>query len=677
MRIKNLSFTVLVLCFFCQVNAQTQAETKEQTQTSKSIAADKKYEEYAYADAIKAYEELISKGIKDEKILRRLGNSYYFIGEFRDALKWYDQLFKINKVQEPEYLYRYAQCFKSVGNYKKADEMLAIFNEKSASEKRADLIRNEKNYLEDIKLNSGRFDIADAGMNSPYSDYGSAVYDNKIIFTSARDTGGVAKNNFKWTNKSFSKLYVADLMPDGNVSEPKIFRRKENAKYNESTPIFTKDGRTMYFTRNNYTDGKRGASEKQITLLKLYSSELVDGKWINTKELPFNSDQYSTAHPTLSPDEKTLYFASDMPGTLGQSDLYKVSINGNGAYGNPQNLGPSINTEARETFPFISEENELYFASDGRPGLGGLDIFVSKINEDGTFDEVQNVGEPVNSKQDDFAFIINSKNRTGYFSSNRTTGHGLDDVYRFSELRRLVCEQELTGTVTDSETNQILSNVTLILFDEDRQNAKQVVTDENGNYVFSKVKCGKNYFIKTSKSDYEIKEVPLSIKKENGKTTLPIAIEKKALPLVAKTIMIKSKSASVKSTMKPITIGTDLAKVLKIPMNFFDLGKATIRKTSEPQLQKIVDVLKENQTITLDIRSHTDSRQSDTSNMILSEKRAQSTKDWLVKKGIDGNRLTAKGFGETQLVNKCADGVKCTEEEHQQNRRSEFIITHM
>ena len=211
------------------------------------------------------------------------------------------------------------------------------------------------------------------------------------------------------------------------------------------------------------------------------------------------------------------------------------------------------------------------------------------------------------------------------------------------------------------------------MFDENRQNAQQVVTDQNGNYVFSKVKCGKKYFIKTSKNGYEIKEIPLAIKKENGRTTLPVSLEKIPLPLVAKTVMIKT--VSVKSvTMKPIAVGTDLAKVLHIPMNFFDLGKATIRKSSEPQLNKIVEVLKQYPTLTLDIRSHTDSRQSASNNMILSEKRAQSTKNWLVSKGVDGNRLTAKGYGETQLVNKCADGVKCTEQQHQQNRRSEFII---
>lgn len=666
MRIKNLSYTVFFLSLFFKINAQT----------INSKLADKQYEDYAYADAIKSYQELIDKGTTDEKIIRRLGNAYYFIGELKEALNWYDQLFRINEVQESECLYRYAQCFKWVGNYRKADEILAKFNEKSTSERRADLIRNEKNYLEDIKSNSGRFEIADAGMNSSYSDYGSTVYNNKIIFTSARDTGGVAKNSFKWTNQAFSRLYVAELLPDGNVSQPKVFRKKENAKYNESTPIFTKDGRTMYFTRNNFIDGKRRKSEKQVTLLKLFSADLIDGNWENIKELPFNSDQYSTAHPALSIDEKTLYFASDMPGTLGQSDLYKVSIHGNGTYGNPENLGPSINTEARETFPFISEENELYFASDGRPGLGGLDIFVSKIKNDGTFDEIQNIGEPINGKHDDFAFVINSKNRNGFFSSNRISGHGLDDVYRFTETRKLICEQDLTGSVTDAESNELLSNATLTLFDENFNAVSTIVSDEKGNYVFPKIKCGKKYAIRVSKTDYGIKEIPVTIKKVNGTTALEILMDKTFKPMTAKAIEVKKVSVSPVK-IGTIKVGTDLAKLLHLPMNFFDLGKATIKKTSESQLQKVVDLLKQYPTLKLDIRSHTDSRQSDANNMILSEKRAQSTKNWLVQKGIDESRLTAKGYGETRLVNKCADGIKCSEKQHEQNRRSEFIITNL
>ena len=666
MRIKNLSFTIFFLSFFCQINAQT----------SKTIEADKKYNEYAYADAIKAYEIVANKGYKDEKMFQRLGNSYYFNSEFVQALHWYDQLFSMNEQQEPEYLYRYAQCLKSAGNYSKSDSILEKFNQKTNTDQRGVLFEMNKNYLEEIKFNSGRYEIADAGVNSNFSDYGSTFLYNKLVFTSARDTGAVVKKNFKWTNKSFTNLYTAELMSDGSVGIPKLFQKKVNTKFNESTPVFTKDGRTMYFTRNNFLNGKRGANEKEITLLKLYKASLIQGEWINIEELSFNSDQYSVAHPALSSDDKTLYFTSDMPGTLGQSDLFKVSVNEDGTFGKPENLGASINTEGRETFPFISEDNELYFASDGRPGLGGLDVFVSKINKDGSYDEVQNLGEPINSKQDDFAFIINSKNRNGFFSSNREGGHGFDDIYRFTETRRLICEQELSGTITDAETNETLSNVNLILFDEAGKSAVEAKSNTNGNYVFSNVKCGKKYFIKTSKEDYLFKEVSVTLKKATGSVSLPIALEKKPKPIIAIPVVIKATN-SIKAVKFNITVGTDLGKLLKIPMNFFDLGKATIKKTSEPQLQKIVDMLKQYPTIKLDIRSHTDSRSSTESNQILSDKRAESTKNWLIQKGIDASRLTAKGYGETQLVNKCADGVKCSEAQHQQNRRSEFIVTNM
>lgn len=665
MKIKNLAYTFLLLCFYLNVNAQ-KANLKD---------ADKKYDNYAYADAIKAYENLVKKGSQDEKVFQRLGNSYYFTGDLTQALRCYETLFVLNGNQEADYYYKYAECLKSTGNYIKSDEVLEKFIQKAPSDNRAVLIKKNRTYLEDIKANSGRYEIADAGINSEGSEYGSTILDNKLIFAASRDTGSIIKKNFKWTNKSVSALYFVELMPDGSIGKQKLFRKKEkSSSFNESTPVFTKDGKTMYFTRNNFINGKKGQSENRITLLKLYRASLIGEEWKNIQELPFNSDQHSVAHPALSVDEKTLYFASDMPGTLGQSDLFKVSINTDGTFGKPENLGAEINTEGRESFPFISEDNELYFASDGRPGLGGLDVFVSKINGELSYDEVQNLGEPINSRKDDFAFIINSKNRNGFFSSNRDNGHGLDDVYRFTEFRRLVCEQELSGTITDAETGEVVSDVRVMLFDEARQTAVEVLSDKKGNYAFSKVKCGKKYFIKTAKEDYEIKEATLTLKKASGKTTFSLAIEKKAKPMLAKAIQVKTIKINA-VTVKPIAVGTDLAKLLKIPMNFFDLGKATIKKTSEPQLQKVVNILKEYPTLQLDIRSHTDSRQSSASNMILSEKRAESTKNWLIKKGIDGNRLTSKGFGETQLVNKCADGVKCTEQQHQQNRRSEFIIT--
>ncbi|OXB06021.1 OmpA family protein [Flavobacterium pectinovorum] len=667
MKIKNLLYTFLLFNFFLNANAQSLSVRQ----------ADKKYNNYAYADAIKLYENAIKEGSTEENVFQKLGNSYYFTGDLKQALKCYQELFAINRNQEAEYLYIYSQCLKSAGNYTKSDEILDIFSEKAPLDKRGILFKKNRNYLDDIKANSGRYEIADAGINSKDSDYGSALIDNKLVFTSARDTGGIIKKNFKWTNKSISALYAVDLMPDGSISNPVFFHKKGlKTRFNESTPVFTKDGKTMYFTKNNSIKGKRGQSENKVTLLKLYKAILINDEWSNVQELPFNSDQYSVAHPALSFDEKILYFASDMPGTLGLSDLFKASINNDGTYGKPENLGADINTEGRETFPFISNDNEIYFASDGRPGLGGLDVFVAKINNDGSFEEVQNLGEPINSKQDDFAFIINSKNRNGFFSSNRENSLGLDDVYRFTEIRKLVCEQDLMGTVTDAETNQTLSNVTLSLFNEAYQFVAEVVSDQNGNYIFPNVKCGKKYFIKTSKTDYEIKEVPIALKRINGKTTLAIAIQKKFTPLIAKQVVVKTTKVNP-VIIKSIKVGTDLAKLLHIPMNFFDLGKATIKKSSEPQLQKIVDILNQYPTLKLDIRSHTDSRQSAENNMVLSEKRAQSTKNWLIQKGIDGNRLAAKGYGETKLVNRCADGVKCTEQEHQQNRRSEFIITYL
>ncbi len=670
MKAKKLILIFLLCSFVSSVNAQNPF-------TAMNIKyADKKYEEYAYADAIKVYETLVTAETTDQGIIQRLANSYYFNGELKSALKWYEQLFIINENQDAEYLYRYAQSLKSAGDYRRSDEILQKFNQKASAEKRAALIRNDKNYLEDIKENSGRFQIGDAGVNSPYSDYGSVIYNNKIVFTSARDTGGVVKANFQWTNRSFSRLYAADLLPDGSVGKPELLVKRKKDNFNESSPIFTKDGRTMYFTRNNFTDGKRRSNDKNVTLLKLYKAEFIDNEWKNVAELPFNSDQYSTAHPALSVDEKTLYFASDMPGTLGQSDIYKVAINNDGTFGTPENLGPTINTEGRETFPFISGDNELYFASDGRPGLGGLDIFASRIKANGTYDEVLNVGEPVNSKQDDFAFSIDSQSRSGYFSSNRENGQGLDDIYLFTETRRLICEQNLSGTVTDAESNEILANTSLTLFNEKFDPVGTITTDEKGNYLFPDLRCGKKYTIRTAKNDYNAKEIVVTISKEKGETTQLIALNKVFKPLAAKTVAIK-KVAISPVKLSSMRVGVDIAKLLNLPMNFFDLGKATIKKTSEPQLMKVVNLLNQYPNMKLDIRSHTDSRSSSESNQILSEKRAQSTKNWLIQKGITEDRLTAKGYGETQLVNKCADGVKCSEKEHMKNRRSEFIIVAM
>jgi outer membrane protein OmpA-like peptidoglycan-associated protein/tetratricopeptide (TPR) repeat protein len=645
MKIKNIFYASLLSIISFQGYSQK----------AKVASADKQYERHAYLDAIAIYEKVAEKGYKEEKMFQRLGNAYYFNAELVKAEKWYGELFAMNQNQEPEYYYRYSQVLKSSGDYKKADEMLEQFNIKSGNDKRAQLFERKRSYLEEIMSNSGRFNIADAGINSEYSDFGSAFFQNKLIFATSREVIGATKKIFKQTNQYFLNLFESEVMSNGSLGEPKAFASKINSMFHESTPVFTSDGKTMYFTRNNYLYGKKGTDSKKITLLKLYKSNFENDKWEDATELPFNSDQYSTAHSALSSDNKTLYFASDMPGTFGQSDLFKVTINSDGSFGTPENLGPTINTEGRETFPFVSDDNELFFASDGQPGLGGLDVYVSKIGKDNSFNEVQNVGAPINSTQDDFAFIIDGKSRNGFFSSNREGGLGFDDIYKLTETRRLTCEQILAGIITDLENGAALPDVRVSLFDEQFQNLKTTITDENGAYKFE-VECGKSYYVRGEKIDFETKENLVSVNKKTGTTNFDLALEKR---------------------VKPIGIGTDLAKTVDIPIIYFDSNKFNIRLDAAFQLQKIAEVLKQYPTMKIDVRSHTDSHQTTQYNIVLSDQRAKSTIEWLVKNGIEFSRLTGKGYGETQLVNKCTDSVKCTEAEHQANRRSEFIIVSM
>jgi outer membrane protein OmpA-like peptidoglycan-associated protein len=558
----------------------------------------------------------------------------------------------MNVKVESEYYYRYAQTLKSIGKNENADKILSQFYQILNKKKKANSTNKGNDYLKTIPNNSGRFTIENADFNSKYSDFGTTFFGNKLVFTSSRDSLSSFELTHNWTNQYFTNIYLASFDSIGKFSKLEKWDKNINSKFNESSPIFTKNGLTLYFTRNNYLKGKRNKNSDKATLLKLYKANLKGNIWTNVQELPFNDNEYSVAHPALSPDGKTLYFASNMPGTLGQSDLFRVTINTDGTYGKPENLGSKINTSERETFPFISDENELYFASDGHSGLGGLDIFVSKINDDGSIEEPINIGAPANSPQDDFAFWIDVTTRKGYFSSNRPGGKGFDDIYKFTEKRKLNCEQLITGKITDDETKMAISNATVVLLDEQFHEIQKQYSDENGLYSF-KVKCGLTYYIKITKQEFDTQELKIEVEDNMDSTTSSIK-------------MIK--------TIKKIGIGDDLAKVFGIKTIYFDLDKFDIRPEAAFELEKIVAVLKANPTMKVAIKSHTDSRQSFEYNLILSDKRAKSTTNWIISNGIDAMRLSAKGYGESQLINSCSDGIQCSEEEHQANRRSEFIV---
>ena len=637
----------LVLVSLTCLNSYSQGSKKE-------VKGGKEYDKYAYIDAIKTYERIYEKGYKSPDMLLKIGNAYYFNAQLEKANKWYSELYTTNPEQEAEFYYRYSQSLKATKEYDKADAMMAKFNEKSANDSRAKIFNNKKDYLAIIKKNSGRYNIENAGINTKYSDYGTTYMDKKVVFSSARDTGNFSKKIHTWTGDYFTNLYSSDLSEEGSLTGVNKFGNNINSKYHEDTPVFSKDGKTVYFTRNNYLD-KRGYDASKVTLLKIYKATLdKEGNWTEITPLPFNDDSYQVAHPALSPDGKTLYFASDMPGTHGQSDLFKVKINDDGSFGNVENLGNTINTEGRETYPFISDDNELYFASDGRPGLGGLDIYITRIPTEGnTFKDPLNIGEEANSTQDDFALIIDSKTKRGFLSSNRDGGQGNDDIYKFFEKKPIFCDQILFGVITDEDTKAVLPNTKVVLFDEKFNKIKETVSDATGKYQFTDLECGTKYYINASIEHYETKESPVIIGTTSGKTEL---------------------NFEHKTTICKVKIGDDLANCFNIKIIYFDLNKWNIRPDAALELAKLQDVLNQNPTMKINIRSHTDSRASNSYNKTLSEKRAKSTKDWLMKQGIADDRLSSEGLGETELVNKCANNVKCSEDEHQLNRRSEFII---
>ncbi len=645
-----LTFSVALLSTTSLLFAQPEKELEK---------ANEMYKNFAYVDAIKVYEKIAQKGYVNQEMLESLGNAYYYNAEYKKALPWYDQLLQEGKYKvRPEYYYRYAQALKSMGNYDKADKMMAKFVElTNANDTRAALFEENKDYQTVIKNNSGRFQLNNASINTESSEYGTTFYGDKIVFAAAVDAKKAKGGISQWTGESFYDLYEADHYLQ-KLGTRKSFSSTINTKFNESTPVFTKDGNTMYFTRNNYVNKKVGSDIENTILLKiLRATKDKNGNWGNVVEVPFNSDQYNVAHPALSPDEKYLYFASDMAGSFGNSDIFRVEIFGDNQYGTPENLGNIINTAGRESFPYISKENILYYSSDGIPGLGGLDIFAVKFNEDGTTSKPINIGAPGNSADDDFCLVFDSDTKIGFLTSNRPGGKGRDDIYSFYEDRPLQfsCEKNITGIVKDAKTKVVIADAKIVLSDKVMKEMGTYQSKKDGTFTFEKINCDNtHYYLRGEKEKYETAEMNITVGKDE----------------VVYELLLKSREV-------PIKKGMDLAKVFEIKEIKFDYNKADIRPDAAVELTKIVEVMREYPKMKIDIRSHTDSRGADSYNLKLSDRRAKATLEWIVKQGIDRKRLKAKGYGETRLVNGCSNGVPCTEEEHQENRRSEFIVVAM
>ncbi len=639
--------------------------------------ANEKYVNYSFNPAIDIYKRVLDKGFVSADLLKKLGNSYYFNANYKEAAKNYKRLTEEFKEEiGAEYYFRYAQTLKSIGNYEEAGLMMGKFEELASRDSNG--VAHKKNYLKHISDNSGRYTLKSFAYNSKYSDFAPTYYKQGLIFSSDRDTGNLARYRHTWNGKDFLDLYKVnvdsisqdlvvkfnpEVKPQGNgaskvrAQSNEITKEKRdlriNTRLHESTSVVTKDGSTLYFTRNNYKDEKKVKGKKGIIRLKIYRAIIENAEVISIEELPFNSDLYSVANPSLSADEKTLYFASDMPGTFGLSDIYKVAINLDGTFGTPVNLGKSINTAGRETFPYVTNKNILYFSSDGHPGLGGLDVFALKIANQKYNGAIQNVGEPVNSKLDDFTFIFDEESREGYFASNREGGMGEDDIYHFLEERPIVfeCNQEITGTIRDIITNKILVGATVKVINEENEEVDTTITDANGNYSLV-LDCNRGSFVRAVMKGYVPSEDFIS-----------------ASDGINKTIDFYLERENVTAGF-----GDDLSKLLQLSTIYFDLNKYEVRPDAEIEIQKVIAAMEKYPSLKIKVKSHTDSRGKDAYNLWLSQKRAEATVSYMVTKGIEKDRLEGEGYGETILVNHCKNGTRCSKEEHQLNRRSEFII---
>ncbi|WP_338408675.1 OmpA family protein [uncultured Flavobacterium sp.] len=605
--------------------------------------AENQFREQKYFEAIKSYTNIFKKGTETPEVIEKLAQANYFNANYEQANVWYSKLVMLGQVMNGEDYYRYAQTLKSVGKTDEALIQLEIFKKSNPTEIRTHLINKTSNEESRFEFSN----IKSISINTQFSDYGPAINGNKLIFSSAKNA---FLNNItnERTNQSFTSLFQSSKSPDGNYSKPKLFSKGSFSIYNEATPVFSKDGKTMYYTQNQFV--KKSNTKLVNGSYKLYKSIFVKNKWINKGSVTFGqNDSIRIAHPALSPDGKFLYFVSDNLTKNGESDLFKVGINEDGTFNQVDNLGEKINTEGRDSYPFITENNTLIFASDGRSGKGGFDLYSIDLSD--TNAQIISLGEVINSPYDDFAMVLNSDMTNGYYTSNKPGGKGDDDIYSFDLLIKKIVLISIKGTVVDEETNEIQPNAILNLLDNEKVLIASIKSDSNGIFLFKDLKPNTSYLISVSKFDYQENSVSFVTKEVDFEKLIPI-----------KKVELQFKSVD------------DLNEILKLHKIYFDLGKYTLREESKIVLDKVVEFLNKYKTINIEVGSHSDSRQSAVLNQKLSQNRAVATFNYLTSKGIETNRLTLKGYGETKLINSCSDNVKCSEEEHQQNRRSTFII---
>ncbi|AVR46130.1 flagellar motor protein MotB [Christiangramia fulva] len=605
-----------------------------EAQSGKQKRADKLYNEFAYLKAADLYKELIADDYHVSENSKKLGDTYMMLRSPENAVHYYGDVINEENL-DPEYYYRYAQALRGVKRYDESRQWLQKYLNSGKDSEEVEKMIDKKDYKAKVT-----YTLQPANFNSGVSDFGVFVKGDKVYFVSARADANVKEKTYSWNGEPFLDVYVMDK----NTGEIKPVPGDINTKLHDGPVTISPDGKTMYFTRNNYINNKEGKPNKnnkqKTNNLKIYSATLNGNEWTNVKELPFDSNDYSVGHPTLSPDGKTLYFTSDMPGGMGGTDIYKVSIEENNSFGTPQNLGEPVNTSHDETFPYMDADGTLYFSSNGHAGLGLFDIF--KIDmENGN--EVENLGESINSNMDDFAYFQVPDSKEGYVSSNREGGS--DNIFVFNKLNPLV----LKGTVTDAVNDKPVADATVRVMNDDNEQIAFLQTDPSGKYQ-TEITRGIVYPIEAKQIEYETFTGKVDAKNANDKDEIVYNIQ-----------------------LNPVK---DVEYLAEIDNIYFDFDKSNIRPDAAKELDKLVELMKnEYPDLVIAIGSHADRRGTDEYNQKLSERRAKSTYDYLVAHGIDPSRIKDyKGYGESKPAIECD---RCTEKEYQLNRRSMFHVVKM
>ena len=592
--------------------------------------ADKLFDRYEYVDAAKEYLKLAESSKADNYVYKQLAESYYNVFNTKEAVKWFAKV--VEQKQDAETYYKYAQMLKAEGNFKEADKQMQQFAQLQPNDQRAKSFLSKPNYLPELKGQSKLYDVTKSDISSDKSDFGAVLTnDNNFYFSSARNT---SRRNNGWNEEPYLDIYKATYNANGTISDA-LAVESLNTKWHDGPVSITKDGTTIYYGSESFNEKeyvKDKEKKAKFGKIFLYKASKEGDKWGNIKPLPFNNKEFSVRNPSISKDGKTLYFSSNMPGGFGGEDIWKVSVNGD-EFGTPENLGAKVNTEANESFPFVTDENVLFFSSNGKTGFGGLDVFMMDLNK-GT--DPINVGEPVNTSKDDFAFTFNSAKKVGFFSSNRD---GVDNIYKADP----VCNVQVLVKVKDAKSGMAIDGATVVLVDEKQKTVSNQTTLANGESSTG-VLCYTSYSAQVSKQGYESGVFEVA-KGENSQVVVE-ALLNPIMPIITEREVI----------LQPI---------------YFEFNKSNITAEGAAELDKLVAVMNEYPTMVIFAKSHTDSRGSDKYNINLSDRRAKSAVQYLISKGISKERISGQGFGEIEPKVPCKP---CTEQEHAQNRRSEFLI---